>query len=83
MFNALLLDKTDAGFTADVRLVDEANLPPGDVLVQVLHSSHGIIGHRFMASLINGVAAIPALYYLLRSLVSYATSVSNGGKPDA
>jgi len=39
MFNALLLDKTDAGFTADVRLVDEANLPPGDVLVQVLHSS--------------------------------------------
>jgi acrylyl-CoA reductase (NADPH) len=39
MFKALLLDKTDAGFTANVRTVDEANLPEGDVLVQVLHST--------------------------------------------
>jgi acrylyl-CoA reductase (NADPH) len=39
MFKALLLEKTDAGFNASVRTVDEANLPEGDVLVQVLHST--------------------------------------------
>jgi acrylyl-CoA reductase (NADPH) len=39
MFNALLLEKTDAGFTANVRAVDEAQLPEGDVLVSVAHST--------------------------------------------
>ena len=31
MFNALLLDKTEAGFTAGLTDLDEAQLPPGDV----------------------------------------------------
>ena len=35
MFKALLLEKTDAGFSARVQPVDEARLPAGDVLVQV------------------------------------------------
>lgn len=35
MFKALLLEKTDAGFSARVQAVDEARLPAGDVLVQV------------------------------------------------
>jgi acrylyl-CoA reductase (NADPH) len=39
MFNALLLEKSDAGFTANVRAVDEAQLPEGDVLVSVAHST--------------------------------------------
>ena len=39
MFNALLLEKSDAGFTASVRPVDDAKLPEGDVLVQVQHST--------------------------------------------
>ena len=39
MFKALLLEKTDAGFTAGVRQVDEAGLPAGDVLVRVEHST--------------------------------------------
>jgi acrylyl-CoA reductase (NADPH) len=39
MFKALLLEKTDAGFHAGVKEVDEARLPEGDVLVQVEHSS--------------------------------------------
>jgi len=39
MFNALLLEKSDAGFTANVRPVDDAKLPEGDVLVQVQHST--------------------------------------------
>ena len=39
MFNALLLEKSDAGFSASVRPVDENQLPQGDVLVQVQHST--------------------------------------------
>ena len=39
MFNALLLEKSDAGFSASVRPVDESQLPVGDVLVQVQHST--------------------------------------------
>ena len=39
MFNALLLEKSDAGFSASVRPVDENQLPAGDVLVQVQHST--------------------------------------------
>jgi acrylyl-CoA reductase (NADPH) len=39
MFKALLLDKSDAGFSATVQSLDEARLPEGDVLVQVAHST--------------------------------------------
>jgi acrylyl-CoA reductase (NADPH) len=39
MFKALLLEKSDAGFRAAVRSVDEAQLPPGDVRVAVSHST--------------------------------------------
>ena len=39
MFNALLLEKSDAGFAAGVRPVDEAGLPVGDVLVRIEHST--------------------------------------------
>ena len=39
MFKALLLEKPDSGFTASVTSVDESGLPPGDVLVQVEHST--------------------------------------------
>jgi acrylyl-CoA reductase (NADPH) len=39
MFKALLLEKSDAGFNARVASVDEADLPEGDVLVQVQHST--------------------------------------------
>ena len=39
MFKALLLEKSDAGFRAGVREVDEADLPEGDVLVRVDHST--------------------------------------------
>ena len=39
MFNALLLEKTDAGFSAGVKPVDEARLPEGDVLIRVEHST--------------------------------------------
>ena len=39
MFNALLLEKSDAGFTVNLRAVDEAQLPEGDVLVSVTHST--------------------------------------------
>ncbi|HEY0820368.1 MAG TPA: MDR family oxidoreductase [Rhizobacter sp.] len=35
MFKALLLEKTEAGFSARVQPVDESRLPTGDVLVQV------------------------------------------------
>jgi acrylyl-CoA reductase (NADPH) len=35
MFKALLLEKTDAGFSARVQPVDESRLPEGDVLVKV------------------------------------------------
>jgi acrylyl-CoA reductase (NADPH) len=39
MFKALLLEKSDAGFSAEVRGVDEQQLPEGDVLVRVEHST--------------------------------------------
>lgn len=39
MFNALLLEKSDAGFTATVKPVDEAGLPAGDVTVKVDYST--------------------------------------------
>jgi acrylyl-CoA reductase (NADPH) len=39
MFKALLLEKSDAGFTAAVKQLDESALPAGDVLVQVAHST--------------------------------------------
>ena len=39
MFNALLLEKDDAGFRAAVRGVDEAGLPEGDVTVSVEYST--------------------------------------------
>ena len=38
-FQALVLDKTDDGVTADVRELDETQLPEGDVLVRVAYSS--------------------------------------------
>ena len=39
MFKALLLEKSESGFSAALKSVDEADLPPGDVLVQVEHST--------------------------------------------
>ena len=38
MFKALQLSKSDAGFSAQVVNLEEALLPPGDVLVQVEYS---------------------------------------------
>ena len=35
MFNAIVIDKTEAGYTADIREIDDALLSPGDVVVQV------------------------------------------------
>ena len=39
MFKALLLEKPDTGFSASIRSVDEAGLPPGEVLVRIEHST--------------------------------------------
>lgn len=39
MFEALLLEKTAAGLVAGVRSLDEAELPEGDVVVQIEHST--------------------------------------------
>ena len=39
MFNALLLEKSDAGFSVGIKSVDETDLPEGDVLVSVSHST--------------------------------------------
>ena len=39
MFNALQLNKTDAGFSAAVVSVDEAQLPAGDVLAKIDYST--------------------------------------------
>ena len=39
MFKALLLEKSDSGVLAGVRQVDEAQLPAGDVLVGIEHST--------------------------------------------
>jgi acrylyl-CoA reductase (NADPH) len=39
MFKAVLLEKPDSGFQASLKLVDEANLPVGDVIVRIEHST--------------------------------------------
>ncbi len=39
MFKALLLEKNESGFSAAVQPVDESQLPEGDVLVSVSHST--------------------------------------------
>jgi len=39
MFRALMLEKSEAGFRAGVQSVDEDQLPEGDVLVNVAHST--------------------------------------------
>ncbi len=39
MFRAWLLDKPDGIFRASLQDIEESRLPPGDVLVQVLHST--------------------------------------------
>jgi acrylyl-CoA reductase (NADPH) len=39
MFQALLLDKSESGFTAAVASVDEARLPAGDVLARIEYST--------------------------------------------
>lgn len=39
MFNALLLERSDAGFSASVKQVDDAQLPEGDVLAAISHST--------------------------------------------
>jgi acrylyl-CoA reductase (NADPH) len=38
-FTGLLLEKTDAGFAANFRSLNESDLPPGEVLIRVSHSS--------------------------------------------
>jgi acrylyl-CoA reductase (NADPH) len=39
MFKALLLEKSDSGFNAGVKQVDEGALPAGDVLMRIEHST--------------------------------------------
>jgi len=39
MFKAVLLEKPESGFHAAIQSVDEANLPAGDVLLRVEHST--------------------------------------------
>ena len=39
MFNAILIDKTDAGYQANVQAIDDARLPEGDVTVRVAYST--------------------------------------------
>ena len=39
MFQALVIEKDDAGYRASVKSVDELSLPAGEVLVQVSHST--------------------------------------------
>ena len=39
MFQAILIEKDDAGYRAAVRELDDAQLPEGDVLVRVSHST--------------------------------------------
>ncbi|PLC48191.1 alcohol dehydrogenase [Pollutimonas subterranea] len=39
MFNAILVENDDAGYRASLKQVDEAELPEGDVLVQVQYST--------------------------------------------
>lgn len=39
MFKAVLLEKTEAGFSAGLRSIDETGLPEGEVLLRVEHST--------------------------------------------
>ncbi len=39
MFQALILEKSESGVTASLKPVDEADLPPGEVLFRVEHST--------------------------------------------
>ena len=39
MFKAVLLEKPESGFRAAIQSVDESDLPPGDVLLRVEHST--------------------------------------------
>ena len=39
MFKAVLLEKPETGFQVAVKSVDDANLPAGDVLVRIEHST--------------------------------------------
>ncbi len=39
MFKALMLEKPETGFQASIQSVDDARLPPGDVLIKVEHST--------------------------------------------
>src|SRR5690606_41957567 len=39
MFNAIRIDKDDAGYRAALAAIDESALPEGDVLVRVSHST--------------------------------------------
>jgi acrylyl-CoA reductase (NADPH) len=38
-FKGLLLEKSDAGFSAQLKSLNESDLPPGEVLIRVSHSS--------------------------------------------
>lgn len=39
MFNAILIDKTEAGYQASLQAIDDARLPEGDVTVRVAYST--------------------------------------------
>lgn len=39
MFNAIVIDKDDAGYSAGLREIDEAQLPEGDVTIDVAYST--------------------------------------------
>lgn len=39
MFNAILIDKTDAGYQASLQTIDDARLPEGDVTVRIAYST--------------------------------------------
>lgn len=39
MFNGILIDKDDSGYRARLRSLDEADLPPGDVTINVAYST--------------------------------------------
>ena len=39
MFNALLVNKTDEEFTAEIKEIQESDLPDGDVLIDIEYST--------------------------------------------
>ena len=57
MFQAWLLDKPEGAFQAELREIDESRLPPGDVLVQVLHST---INYKDALALTNRAPVVRA-----------------------